>query len=449
MTKLNKTEEQFKTLITGPHRSPFAVQKPGDEWKTVHKHSNDYHIKNHLAGKAALGLNARWYPQFINFDLDHPAAQAEAVFDRLDELEIRRSQYVLISSPRWRTNGNFRIYIRPTCNGKPATFGLNNKVWPQRFDFKGQAKIEIYPQENRVDRQPFGFSSEVLIDGKPVILTLEEKIKIFEQLEETEIEHLPFMNLRLDAGSAAAERKEFSTLRCSNEVSELIENGLQAAGERHEAIFQILYSLWRQNILPEDATAFVKNWIREKHNEHSKAARVAALTNDWRDIDSEIERRQKSVWKLVRHETPDSIQNNLQANTAEDLKIAAEMFSGNAVRQKELFNLIGYCRRRSQHQHIYIPATVWKSGIASYKTYISLQEELEEKGLLTSIRHYRVGQECRKYKLNLNLNKTDILQFDSRNITDIYDAYNTVYNGNRRAIEAVSGIDRTTLWRNK
>jgi hypothetical protein len=449
MIKLNPTEKKFKELITGPHRSPFAVQKPGDEWKTVHKYSNDYHIKNHLAGKAALGLNARWYPQFINFDLDRPAAQAEAVFDRLDELEIRRSQYVVVTSPRWQTNGNFRIYIRPTCNGKPATFGLNNAVWKKRFDFKGQAEIEIYPQENRVDRQPFGFGSEVLIDGMPVVLTLAEKIKVFEELEETEIENLPFLNLNLEAGSAAAERKEFNTLRCSSEVAELVENGLQATGERHDAVFQILYSLWRQNIMPEEATEFIRNWIRTKHNGHSTEATRAALTSDWRVIDAEIERRQKSVWKLVRHETPDWIQNSLQANAAEDLKTVATIFSGDAVRQKELFNLIGYCRQRSRHEYKYIPATVWKSGIASYKTYISLQEELEQKGLLTSIRSYRVGIESRKYKLNLNLNKTDILQFDGRNITDLYEAYNVFYGGNRRAIQAVSGIDRTTIWRNK
>lgn len=451
--QLNDTHQIFKDYF-GPHQNPFAVQRPGRDWRTVHRYSTDHHIRRHLAGEVAVGLRARWYPRLINLDLDHPREQESAVFDRLRELNIRNNQILLISSPSYSTNGNYRIYIKPTYNGRPATLRLNRTVFSRSLAIPSHLPVELYPQLSRVDRLPFGFGSEVLdiATGRVVPMTLEEKIAALDDLEPMPIEELQntgWITLEPPADAEAAEEAEEAELAGLMDTADAIELerlGLQEHGTRHRCQFEMLYYYWLQNMPLQEAVCRVKIWIRKKHNGYSKTVRAG----NWKVVFDEVDRQADKIWRDFRRKISNSAHNRIFACSAADVRIAVGMFHGDVVGQKQMFNLIGYYRAASHHDYVYIPSDVWRTRIASYRTCETFRSWLERRGILESTSYYRKGETCRKYRLNLPISGRDEpLQRNGRNIDNYYEALAAVYGSNRVAIMAITGLNERTLRRYK
>jgi hypothetical protein len=127
---------------------------------------------------------------------------------------------------------------------------------------------------------------------------------------------------------------------------------------------------------------------------------------------------------------------------------AAEYAPADAVRQKQFFNLLKVIRPNFKHEWIYIPAHTWINNIASDSTYIDFQTELITKNIMVADWRYKKGVESRKFKFNFRLESGAALAASGRNLDCYYEALEAVCAGNRREIKAMTGIDRTTIWRN-
>ncbi len=432
-------------MFVHAHRAPHATQKQEDaadrHWSYKQFSTNDRAVRQHLTGKQALALNARWYPRLVNLDIDEPSRQAGAVFDRLLELGITRDQFVLVSTPRYRKNGNFRAYLKTELHGKPATAGLNQKVLAANFE------CEFNPNGNKVDRLPLSFDSEILDTDTHTIknLTLQQKIEIFENLTPVEISALRRVQTIPAAVKVAPLATSGRRRKFVEEAEALKQYGLQSGDNRHEAQSKILFLLWlRGDHNNLEAIEFTKNWIRTKHNGHSNAVNRA----DWQRIDGEIERQAKSVFALVAEKFPDAVHNKLTSPTAADVADAAKFAPADAAKQKQFFKLLGVIRPVFHHEWITIRAERWRDDIASDSTYIDFQQELESRGLMIPDKHYIIGSKTRKYKFNFKLPAAAPLSLDGRNIDNYYEALKMVCRGDQREIHSLTGINRMTLWRN-
>jgi hypothetical protein len=272
-------------------------------------------------------------------------------------------------------------------------------------------------------------------------LTWQEELHHLLKLDPVPIEQLPRQRLLEFPEESNAEQPKAWTPR--GEVAQLRNEGLQAHSTRHEAQFCILNDLWRSNFQPGDAAFCVKKWIRNHHNGFSKDAAAGR----WKAINDEIDRQVKWIWARPQTLLPDTPHSLNLALTKSDLDFAAEIFKGDAVKQKQLINLISYVRPRQRHQWIFIPRHVWSDNVASKDTYKKFIAEIEGKGLLESINSYRVGHYSKRFKLKLPKTNEQPISIDGRNITDFYDALWQAY-GSTREIAEATGLNRMTIWNN-
>lgn len=449
-TLLTAEELEFFNDHVCAHVAPHSTQTPEQarlrDWTFQHKPTNDKLLKAHLSGKQSLALPPRWYPVYGNLDIDKPKAQEKLTFDKLQEIGIKDDQFACFTTPRFRQNGNFRIYFNFQLHGKPVTAGLYEQVLKNHF--QTIQNLEYNPRRNISDRLIAGFGCELIDTYSKQITKLDfrGKLDVLRGLRPVEVSELPIEKLpevkRVSNFLATSgSRNEFVS-----EAEDLLENGLQKNGcNRHFAQSKVLFLLWLKNSYNEvSAAEFVKNWIRAKHNGLSKTAD----RGDWRRIDREIERQAKSVYVHATNKFPDTVHNRITAATATDVIAAAKYAPADAVRQKQFFNLLKVIRPNLKHEYIYIPAHTWINNIASDSTYIDFQRELENKGLMVSNRKYLVGVESRKYKFNFRLETGAALSSGGRNLDCYYEALKTLCRGDQREIHALTGINRMTLWRN-
>jgi hypothetical protein len=441
---------EFFSYLIQNYRNPFAVQKPKESWQTKRRFVSDYDIQRHLNKTHAIGLNACNYPIFVNFDIDYPLLQEKPVLDLLDSLGISESQRLIITTPSFRKEGSYRIYIRPEYNSRPASFNLLRRFLINKF-----AHIcEIYPQEKRIDRLPFCFGSEIIKDNVELcFLNLEEKLNELLKIDPWEIDFdkiskvAPswddkFNSISVKEVDDLAEQEEYTEIKnllANDEVKQLIKNGLEAKHSRNYAQFQILYSLFNSGMLMEQAIGQVKSWVKAKSNGFSRAA----TQQNWKLINAEIKRQAEKIWNDYRRTISKPAQDISFISTVQDLKLAAELFPGDIVKQKQLFNLIAYYRPRSRHEYVYISNKNWRKHIASYKTLEDLQKPLEEKGILIADRSFDVNNYPQKFKLNLNLHG-DTLKVNGYNVANFYEGWKIASNNNLKMITAITGMNKMT-----
>jgi hypothetical protein len=434
---LTADEQQYKAKFIAVHRSPYAVQRPRREWQTVHKPTNDKLIKAHLQQKLAIALPAAWYPIFCSLDIDQPTKQTvEKIYNRFDRFGIGRSQMLVMTTPSYNETRNHRIYLKLEYKDKTPTHKLSHTVLQNCFG----DLCEIYPQTNRKDRLPCGFGADVLKDDvRMSYLSWQEEMALMMKIDATAIESLPRQPKLFEQPESATDNPRNWTMR--GKAREIYENGLQAQGTRHEAQFILLLDFWRQNYFEDAAASFVKSWIRQKHNGFSKAAK----SQNWRETDREIDRQAAYIWAMPRT-LPDSTHNLHGEVTKDDLIFGAKLFPKDAVRQKQFFKLTSFCRPRKHHDWIFISHRIWTEEIASKRTFEEFQNELKERGIMRSINHYKAGEFSRRYQLDLPQTSEEPLMQDERNIDEYYIALKTAFK--LQQIAELTGIDRTTLWRN-
>ncbi len=439
--QLTLPEKDFAKAFIRDFSSPYAIQQPTGnrtDWRTKYKPVSDPLVHAHLEQEYWLGTKAAWYPVFFNLDIDRPNQKTlDTIFSRLDSYGIGEHSRALMTTPSHKQSGNFRIYLKLEYNDRLPTWRLGNDA----LNFAFGDLCEVYPQQRRKDRLPCGRSQDLIIDDVVLSnLTWQEELHHLLKLDPVPIENLPRQPLLAFPEEPTKENPKTWTPRA--DVAQLLKEGLQAHGKRHEAQFYILNDLWRSNFQPGDAARFMKSWIRRHHNGFSKDANAGR----WRSINAEIDRQIQFIWARPQTILPDTPHSLNLALTKADLQFAAEVFRGDAVRQKQLINLIAYMRPRRRHEWIFVPAWVWFEEIASKDTYKKFIAELEERGLLESNNSYRVGHYTKRFKLKLPATSEQPICFDGRNIGDFYDALWTGY-GSIREIAESTGIDRTTIWR--
>jgi hypothetical protein len=440
--QLSLPEKDFARSFIRDFSSPYAIQQAEGrrtDWRTKYKPISDPLIHAHLEQQYWLGTKAPWYPVFFNLDIDKPEQKTlEKIYNKLEAFGISETQRALMTTPSHQKSGNFRIYLKLEYNDRLPTWKLGYEALDNAFG----DLCEIYPQKRRKDRLPCGRSQDLIVDDVVLSnLSWQEELHHLLKLDPVPIEQLPRQQILAFPEEKNAEQPKAWTPR--GEVAQLRNEGLQAHSTRHEAQFCILSDLWRSNFQPQDAAFRVKTWIRHHHNGFSKDAAAGR----WKAINAEIDRQVKCIWARPQTLLPDTPHSLNLALTKSDLQFAAEIFKGDAVRQKQLINLISYMRPRRRHEWIFIPAWVWREEVASKDTYKKLIAELESKGLLESINSYRAGHYSRRFKLKLPATSEETLTFDERNITDFYEALWQAY-GSVTDIAEVTGLNRMTIWNN-
>ncbi len=434
---LTADERQYKAKFIAVHRSPYAVQQPFHDWRTVYKLTNDKLMKAHLKQKAAIALPAAWYPVFCSLDIDQPTQQTiEKIYNRFDQFGISKSQRLVMTTPSYNKTRNHRIYLRLEYKDKTPTHRLSHEVLRNCFG----DLCEIYPQTNRKDRLPCGFGADVIKDNVQMSwLTWQEEMALMMKIDATAIESLPRQPKLFEQPESATDNPRNWTMR--GKAREIYKNGLEATGTRHEAQFILLLDFWRQNYFEETAAGFVKNWLREKHNGFSKAAK----SQNWRETDREIDRQAAYIWAMPKT-LPDSTHNLHGEVTKDDLIFGAKLFPKDAARQKQFFKLTSFCRPRKHHDWIFISRRIWASEIAHETTAKSFENELKERGIMRSINHYKAGEFSRRYQLDLPQTDAEPLTQDERNIDDYYEALATGFNSVQEIAE-LTQLNRMTLRR--
>lgn len=439
---LTDEERQYKANFVRAYTRPYAIRQRSGyrarNWRTKDKQLSDPALKAHLRGDYWIATKAPWYPAFYSLDIDHPTERdLRRIHDRLDEYGIGESQRLTMTTPSFDKYGNHRIYIRLEYKGKPPTWKLGYKALQNVF---GRA-CEIYPQQNRKDRLPCGHRQDIVTEEGLRLQQLgwQSEMHYLLKVDPVAIETLPVQHSLFEEPSE--ERDRARTWNLKTGARELLTTGLQAFGTRHEAQFILLNELWRQNCFAAEAARIVKSWIRRFHNGFSKDANGGR----WQIIDAEIDRQAIWIWK--RPQTLPDAPHNLQgAATKTDLEFIAEVFPGDAVRQKQLFKLASFCRARKHHEWIFISKRIWTEEIAGVRTYQGLIAELEEKALLNTNRSYQVGNYSRRYRLALPETSEPPIERDERHCQDYAEALLTAFANNRRSIAELTKINPRTLF---
>jgi hypothetical protein len=442
--KISPDQRSFAKLFareyTAPHARQYEYKDERTDWSTYHQPTNDRLIKAHLDGDLWLGTRAPWYPVLFNLDIDKPTPEKlDKIYERFDRYGISESQRVKMTSPSFKEHGNHRIYLRLERNERPVTFARGYEALKNSF----ADVCEIYPQKNRVDRVPCGKHQDLISDDGQVLskLSWRQEMHHLLKIDPTPLESLPLqLDLLPDPELELPDQPR--TWKPKHEVAELIEHGLQADSlTRSAAQYEILNYYWRAGMQPFEAAEKVRVWIRTKHNGFSGEVNIGRL----HEIDRHIAAQTAWIWQRPAPIYPDATEALQGALTRADLRFAAELYPGSAVRQKQLAALCAYYRPRRHHDYVFIPVWFWRQEVANDRTYKQLVAELETKGLLKVNKHYQRGEFCRRYKLSLPKTAEQPIQRDSRPVTEFYEALATAYS--RRDIAAFTGLNERTLRR--
>jgi hypothetical protein len=440
---LSLPERAFAKTFIRDFSSPYAIQQSTGRrtsWRTKYKPVSDPLIHAHLAQEYWVGTKAPWYPIFFNLDIDRPNKKTlDTISSRLDSFGIGEDQRAPMTTPSHSRHGNFRIYLRLEYADRLPTWKLGYDALHAAF---GDV-CEVYPQKRRKDRLPCGRAQDLISEDGRILnnLTWQEELHYLMKLDPVPIEQLP-RQVQLEFPELAPFNDSPKMWKPRAAAAELMQNGLQQHGTRHEAQFILLNDLWRSNFQPGDAALKIKAWIRRHHNGFSKAAAAGR----WREINAEIDRQIQWIWSRPQTLLPDTPHSLNLAIVKADLELAAEIFRGDAVRQKQFVKLASYIRPRQHHEWVYIPAWVWADKVASRDTYKKFISELEGKGILQSNNSYRVGQYSKRFKLELTKTSEQPISFDGRNTTDFYEALWQGF-GSVKDIADATGLNRMTVWR--
>lgn len=426
----------FNNLFIRAFRGPYAIQRPEQEWRLVHKNLSDRCIQGHLGKKYWLGTRGPWYVMVVILDFDGWGNIA-TVQDFLTDLGIKDGSYLLISSPSYKKDGSCHALIPVLDNEGVPTIAKAHKA----FSVAVQGRCEIYPHLNKIIRTPFGKDQRILNKhGLPLDMPWWEAMGWVLQLEPVELSDLP--RVQRDLPFKVPPRQNFRFKRLP-EAEFLWKHGLQAKGTRYDAQFLVAQCLYRQNLTREDVRQSIKRWIRKKHNGFSEKVNAG----DWKQIDREIDKQTAEVWRYCADHYPDGVHNLTTGITKTDLEWAAQVYPWDPINQRRLVHLVAYVRPRAYHEWVYIPYSIWDDQIVHWSNCHPFITDLEERRLLRSTRAYRRGEYCYKFQLELPKTTEDPIALDDRNADDFWDALLWGYNGDRRVIREVTGIPRDTVHR--
>ena len=443
-------EDYLTVFGRGGLEGIHGVQVIGQEgWTTFPTRLLRKKIAVHLWGDCWVGVRAAWYPPFSVIDVDSPRGNTLETVDEVKEkLNLDDSQFAVFTSPSYyKENGNhsrsFHIYLKSLYKDKPATLRLQRRIL---LPLVKELGYELYPQAGRVFRLPFGWNQHY-IDPKSGFVEEEwswqAAFRKFQELAPVALETFPFQR-QAEPLYSHDYRPDYSPQK--KEAQELLQTGLTRRGARHDAQGLLARYFYFQNYEPEYAKAFIKGWMREKHNGFSEQINIG----NWDFVDNDIEKFADDTYCYFESKEiyPDDV-HNLQGWVAKaDLIWISQVLHGDYINQKRLFKLANYCRPRGgDRHHIHIHRDRWRKIIGT-RGEREFKRLVSEKNLMEVNDSYLVGSYSKMYHLKgiPSATSADMIRDENgRGIHDYIQALKKVY-GCPKDIICATGIPRRTLY---
>ncbi len=330
--------QQYKDAIVQNYHKPYIMQPLNGNWYTVNRFINDDIIRRHIEHEIWAGVLAPYYPQWGILDFDNP--HNGIIEKTIEQLGMQKGQYLLTTSPSYKTDGSTHLLIKPELDDHPPTI----KQYLRHLNCalntcRGQ--IEVYPKISNGIRLPFGLKQHILADNIPLhYLSLSENIHWFDKLETFDLSHLQkFIHNQIhNLDSSLFSGFPEPDINSKNEGAFLYRKGLQAERTRHNATKMVLIWLFTINYPPEIGISLTREWIETKHNGLSRKIN----SGRWDEVYVDISKLAEWVYLNLEHYCiyPDSVHNGQYCVYESDIRFIAEVFPGQICKLKKLFNLI-------------------------------------------------------------------------------------------------------------
>lgn len=365
----------------------YATKHLVGHWLTKNKTLSDKCIEAHLRGDYSTAVLGKYYPPYGIIDIDcrgYPKA-----LELRSMLKLNSDNSMLCDS---ESKDSFHILFRPHYKGNPPTLSLFKAILQPQAKLLG---VEVYPQQNRCIRLPFGPLQNCLDEELYHLKTADDKLYQFFKLDEIEIGNINPQQ-RLDFNS----EKPAPVLLDMSKAEILLAFGLQEKSTRHYSQYLILSKFYYQdNLLPDPAIEIVWNWINTMHNGYSKEI----LTHP-EEVYRQIKAQALCIYENNerRGNYPDFIHNNHYGYISKpDIEDIVKLCRGNLPRMRYLFNIIKYSYPRRHRYFIHIHSNKLKNW-SSKRTYLKYLLEFEEMGIFKRGTKYRVQKFTKSIKSNWN-----------------------------------------------
>jgi hypothetical protein len=420
-----KSYNDFCLKTTDNYAPYILIKKEPGELKKVYTHNRGRvslkQRQDHLEGIRMTGGRAKWYPVFMIFDIDksNMKISGEQTVDYIrEQLHLKDYQFEVSGSLSYQDKGHFHIYVRPEWKNQPTYLKKNQS---HLLPIAKKIGAELYPQSWRKVCDPFSpfqprLDKETLA---PLKHDWKKLIEIYSGIEPVDLSSINGQEeFEFNYNTQPAYFPE------QEEIDNLINNGLQEYGTRHNSILKLacFYSV-SENVLPQQAKRLIWKWIFDKHNYMSKDIATGKMT--WQQIRNEIDKAVDwSYKKYMRTNNKPNPVHNLGYGIAQShLDLIADIFPGQISNQKKLFKLISFYAPRSHWKYVFIHWSVWH-WIAGDR-YKDFQRLLLDKRIMElPVRNpdlYIIGRQSKRFKLHIPVDN-NFIAYNKRNISN----YNNV-----------------------
>jgi hypothetical protein len=388
------TKEEVQGLIGNPsftsyketfglaHSGRHTRKRIGGTWFSVSGPvPTSLLYKTLVTGEESAGVLSRWYPKYMIIDFDDvPLSRVEEIrkFCQLDDTNsaIHPSE----------SKDSYHVIVSVMHRHKPITYAYLKMV-TQRF--VARYGVEIYPQERRTIRLPFGPSRPIL--GREELAEWYEKLESFLQLEPYDVGWIPRSQGVLDLSIPTGE----VTLMSPRTASDLWQEGLQRPRTRHISQLTLLNWFHRMNEHKKKAIKQVWWWVQHKHNGHSRKVNKGAWDLIWAEILRQADyiyegRHQQGIW-------PDEIHNSTVGFvTKPDIVEIIKRCKGRHREMKFFYKVVQYHNPRRHRSFVNIHTDLLREwGGSYYREYLKRWES----GRYLKRGHYKPGEFARSIVL--------------------------------------------------
>ena len=170
-----------------------------------------------------IGVLSQWYPKYAILDVD--SVPIEFVNDIRAELGLNDSNSMLFSS---ESVNSYHIITKPVLNQKPPTL---KRLQQSFFPFAKEKGFEIYPQEKRIVRLPFGMNQNPLDLHYQNVSDWKDFVYWFEKIDEYDITTVEKQQLSLDLNITS----KSIVPNCNSCAEDLMQYGLHFPSTREQS----------------------------------------------------------------------------------------------------------------------------------------------------------------------------------------------------------------------
>ena len=414
----------------------YSVQRAG-KWSKRNFALHESEVRKHLDKQLIVASLAQWYPSFSALDLDH--VTEKQIEDLRADLCLDDGNSILFTSP---SADSFHLYFRPEYREKPPTIALLQKAIKPYCKAHG---VEIYPQKRKAFRLPLGKGQDAIdtLTWEKLMRSWEDNLYWLKKLDGFDLAeatgHQLFFNFQPREAVLKPE------LKANCDISSIIENGLQGYSTRDFIQFEIIKHLWRRNLSPEDAWAFIIRWLAQHHNGFSK---------DWLIHPGRVKEHVKhQVRAYYQHmqfalTLPDQTHKRHKGYICrDDILEIITLAEGRLPRIRFIFELVKFMNPRRYRQSVPIHRDRLVDW-SSHATYQGHLQYLEEKRIVKRGTGYLVGQKSKGISLTWNYHSDhNAVLFDGRTVQSLEQAVKMLFTqAEFRELLRVYGTKQSAQW---